>query len=179
MTSRLTKDAWIATGFEALTEDGPDALKAETLASRIGATKGSFYWHFADVPAFHAAIVSAWAARASAELEQVLDSDTGTVERLRQLAEDIAGPQQGTARTELAMRAWARGHTGASKVVARVDDARLALFRALLSEAGISNPEIARIIYAAGLGMAGLQNGTPEEGRRAMGSLVDLVLALR
>ena len=35
----------------ALAETGPEALKAEPLAARLGVSKGSFYWHFRDVPA--------------------------------------------------------------------------------------------------------------------------------
>ncbi|MEH6751885.1 MAG: TetR family transcriptional regulator, partial [Paracoccaceae bacterium] len=35
-------------GLAALAEAGPVALKAEPMARRLGTTKGSFYWHFAD-----------------------------------------------------------------------------------------------------------------------------------
>ncbi len=53
-TTRLNSDRWIAAGFDALRQAGPQALAAEPLARRLGTTKGSFYWHFKDVPAYHA-----------------------------------------------------------------------------------------------------------------------------
>ena len=59
--ARLTRPDWLLAGFQALAEAGPVALKAEPMARRLGTTKGSFYWHFADVPDFHRQMLSLWA----------------------------------------------------------------------------------------------------------------------
>ena len=58
--SRLSPDKWLTAGFEALVASGPSALAAEPLARALGTTKGSFYWHFKDVPAFQDALLAAW-----------------------------------------------------------------------------------------------------------------------
>ena len=58
---RSTPDEWLQAGFALLAEDGFTALKIDTLSTRLGMTKGSFYWHFADMAAYKAALVSAWA----------------------------------------------------------------------------------------------------------------------
>jgi len=50
-STRLTRDIWIDAGLKALVSDGPAALAAEPMARRMKTTKGSFYWHFKDVPA--------------------------------------------------------------------------------------------------------------------------------
>jgi hypothetical protein len=60
-----------------------------------------------------------------------------------------------------------------------VDAARLDTLHDLLSEVGVSNPEMARIILASGIGMAQLSEGDSDTNAQAIGSLVDLVLALR
>jgi hypothetical protein len=63
--------------------------------------------------------------------------------------------------------------TQAAQAVAQVDHARLASISVLLADIGVSNPEIATLILAAAQGMPKDASGDP------MGTLVDLVLALR
>ena len=47
-------------GTQGAGERGFTALKAEPLAKAMGVSRGSFYWHFADIGAFHAAILERW-----------------------------------------------------------------------------------------------------------------------
>ncbi len=164
---RLTREAWITQGFAALAEDGPEALKAEPLARRLGTTKGSFYWHFKDVPDFHAQLLAAWEIRA----EPPEDEEGPPVARLRRLAAWLGVPD----REDAALRAWAK----ADETVARVDGDRMDRVAELLRESGVSNPEMAQILYAASVGMRSLHGGEAATGPEAMESLVDLMLALR
>lgn len=166
---RLSRDRWIEAGIEALIEQGPDTLKAEPLARRLKTTKGSFYWHFKDVPEFHAAVLSYWASST-----QVVASDDNPVVQLRGFAAGLA--QADTA--EPALRAWAKSNPVAARAVQDVDEVRLAHLDALLGEIDIANPEMSRILYSAALGMQDLSHddhATPD----TIGTLVDLVLALR
>jgi AcrR family transcriptional regulator len=178
--ARLTRDDWIAAGFEALHATGPDALGAEPLARRLGTTKGSFYWHFKDVPAFHAALLARWQAEAEAALTQTRGiTDTA---RLRATAQGIADSTHHDSpalRCEPMIRAWAQGHANVAGTLREVDAARLARLLASLSACGIRNPEMARILYAAATGMQALQDEGRDETANAIGSLVDLILALR
>ena len=57
---RLGPAEWVNAGLKALAKSGFSALKADTLANSLGVSRGSFYWHFADVSAFHAAILRRW-----------------------------------------------------------------------------------------------------------------------
>ncbi|RKF14694.1 TetR/AcrR family transcriptional regulator [Roseovarius spongiae] len=179
-TQRLTRDAWIGTGLAALASDGPEALRAEPLARRLGATKGSFYWHFDDLPAYHAALIETWEQAETARITETLAAEETDPSRLRRLAQIIAeDPARDGAAVEPAMRAWALGHAGAQAAVARLDAARLDRLGALLRSVGVGNPEMARIIHAAGLGMAALAPDARGDAPGAIGSLVDLILALR
>jgi AcrR family transcriptional regulator len=43
-------DDWIQAGYANLAEQDIDALKIDRLCSRLGVTKGGYYWHFTDIP---------------------------------------------------------------------------------------------------------------------------------
>lgn len=172
---RLHHNDWLHAGLTALHDQGPDALKAEPLARRMGTTKGSFYWHFKDVPEFHRALLAMWEESANATLSEARSGPGTATSRLRHAAQSIADQAEGDA----ALRAWARGHNGAAETLMRVDTTRLDTLHALLSDVGVSNPEMARIILASGVGMAQLSDDKADENISAIGSLVDLVLALR
>ena len=42
----LARKDWIDAAIVMLAEDNVEALRVDTLAERLGVTKGSFYWHF-------------------------------------------------------------------------------------------------------------------------------------
>ena len=82
--NRLGPAEWVNAGLKALAKSGFSALKADTLANRLGISRGSFYWHFADVSAFHAAILRRWREVA---LENIIEEVEGTADdRLEALA---------------------------------------------------------------------------------------------
>lgn len=175
---RLTKSDWLAAGMKAMVDAGPELLKAEPLARRLGTTKGSFYWHFTDVPAFHAALLAAWEAQAEADALAAIAGETAPAAQLRHLAQSIADTPKARA-VEPSIRAWARDNTLAMQAIVRVDAKRLTHMQALLSELDIDNPEMARILYSASVGMDMLGRSVPGDNTGAVGSLLDLILALR
>ena len=60
MTKRLTVQDWIDFAVRTLAHEGFDALKADVLARKLGVSRGSFYWHFTDLGAFHARVIEQW-----------------------------------------------------------------------------------------------------------------------
>lgn len=179
---RLTKDDWVLAGFRALVQKGPQALKAEPLARALGTTKGSFYWHFKDVPSFHSAMLLYWERHALEGIIALVEAEGTAVASLRKLAQVSVShddPAYGGKHAEPAIRAWARSDAEVSNAVAEVDAKRLAYLQRLLEQCGVSNPELARAIYAASLGMEELSTRDDIDNQSAIGTLVDLVLALR
>lgn len=172
---RLSASDWLAAGLEAISETGPEALKAEPLAVRLQVSKGSFYWHFNDVPDFHARLLDTWEGQANLQLAALIAEDTQPVPQLRTLAQALTAPHP----SEPAIRSWGQSHAPARAAVDRVDQARLDALHALLRAAGIRNMEMTRILYAAAIGMTQLGEAAPEDREAAIGSMVDLVLALR
>lgn len=174
-SSRLGPKDWLKAGTKALASDGPDALKAEPLAVRLKVSKGSFYWHFRDVPAFQKSLLEEWEVNALTQSENARGAMENPVTTLRSLAQAFATLDK----LELAVRSWANSHKGARRSVERVDATRLGFLQDALTEIGIENPEMSQIIYAAAIGMNGIGKQAPKDRAAAIGSLVDLVLALR
>ena len=64
-------------------------------------------------------------------------------------------------------------------MLARIDALRIAHLNKLLVEIGIINPEMAKLIYGAAIGIEDMDAGDEDGNQNALGTLVDLVLALR
>ena len=180
-TPRLTQTNWLEAGFAALVEVGPEALKAEVMARRLGTTKGSFYWHFKDVAEFHAGMMAHWETRGFSEITAALEGSGAHRDRLRRLGE-IAGQgaekSYGGVALEPAIRAWARGNADVAEAVARIDHLRLEYLAALLGDMGLTNPEFARLIYAGLIGLEDLAARDGGEVAAPLSTLIDLILAL-
>lgn len=172
--TRLNAEDWLHCGFDALVELGPQALKAEPLARRIGATKGSFYWHFRDLPDFQARLLAKWEERTLLALAAAGQDEADAVKRLTRL-----GALNSEDPAEQAVRAWAQEDSTVAETVARVDGHRRTMLSVTLDELGLSNPEFARIVQGAHMGLATLSAADGTDNAGAMSTLLAALLALR
>jgi AcrR family transcriptional regulator len=175
ISGRQTADDWIQAGFRALATTGPSALKAEALARQIGTTKGSFYWHFADLADYKARLLAHWEARAFSEIVDKLETTADPVQRLRQLcilAVSFRDPDYGGSAAEPALRAWAREDENASEAVRRMDQRRLAYLDDLCRSCGLPRDDAGRIIYAAFVGLESMAS-EPEMAEQTILGLLD------
>ena len=62
MADQLTPEDWERAALAAIRDGGPEAVAVEPLARRLGVTKGSFYWHFANRDALLGAAIARWEA---------------------------------------------------------------------------------------------------------------------
>ena len=135
----LDAAAWIEAAFDALAEGGIDAVRVDPLAKQLGVTRGSFYWHFADRAALHAAMLMEWRKRQSYRVGTRIENQTPAPdERLRQT---LALPSLGAraeraAAIELAIRLWSRRDGEAAKAVRHIDRVRLKYYAKLYGEMG-------------------------------------------
>ncbi|TDP42917.1 TetR family transcriptional regulator [Nocardia ignorata] len=86
---RLSADDWVAAAIVALGENGLAGVAVEPLAKRLGATKGSFYWHFKDRPALVDAVLAHWEREGTDAVIAALDKLTDPAQRLRVLFTDV------------------------------------------------------------------------------------------
>ena len=153
MQERLTKAEWVAHGLKALTNGGIAAIKVGPLASGLGVSRGSFYWHFADIAEFRVHLLESWRT-SSTDAVIVALADEAQTDRLAQL---IKQAFEGDKRLETAIRAWSATDAGAAKVVTEVDRRRVGYIEELLRAAGLPAHQAstrARFIYWAYLGQA-------------------------
>jgi AcrR family transcriptional regulator len=153
---RLTAEDWLMAGFRALARSGPTALKAEALARELGTTKGSFYWHFTDLPDYLFRLIRLWEERAFDGVIALLDPAAPPRARLEQLCMLAVGfrdPSYGGAALEPALRAWALASADVAQAVARMDARRRAYLASLCREAGVENPDAPEALYALVVGL--------------------------
>src|SRR5213080_2547420 len=91
MNNQLSAKDWLDQGLKALASRGFTALKAEPLAKAMGVSRGSFYWHFADIGAFHAAILKHWREVAAEQIIANLEAASDNHDRLPLLLRQAFG----------------------------------------------------------------------------------------
>jgi AcrR family transcriptional regulator len=174
--NHLSAEDWTAAALDALLTEGPDGVAVQPLARRIGATKGSFYWHFESRDQLLRAALARW--------EQVATDDV--IQRTEAASAD---PREKARLLFGWVTASGAEHPGQLRLLASADhpDVRAALDRAtrrrveyvalLLHEAGQPPDTAARratLAYATYLGHAQLAHSTPDllpataEDRRAL-----------
>src|SRR5215831_11230520 len=82
---RLTREDWAAAALAAIAEGGLSAVAVEPLAARLGTSKGSFYWHFANRDALLEAALSVWEATTTTEVLSRVEAQADPREQLRLL----------------------------------------------------------------------------------------------
>jgi AcrR family transcriptional regulator len=80
---RLTREDWIRAALDALGEGGVAAVAVDRLTKIVGATRGSFYWHFKDRGELIAEALATWEREATDALIEEMREVADPVERLR------------------------------------------------------------------------------------------------
>jgi AcrR family transcriptional regulator len=154
MPDRLTARDWIDFGLATLAREGADALKADVLARKLGVSRGSFYWHFRDLAAFHARVIEQWKEVATDAIIADIERYQSLEARLEALLRHAFGDG---AALEVRMRAWAESNAAAARALDHIDRRRRGYIERLLVEAGIA-PAVAatrtQVLYWAYLGAA-------------------------
>jgi AcrR family transcriptional regulator len=140
----LGRKDWIEAAIAMLAEDNVEALRVDTLAEKLGVTKGSFYWHFKGRDDLLFAVLDEWRLRMTSEVQSLIFDKSGTpwerLERLLRIAissrPDVPGGP-----FETTLRDWARRDSKVAAVVREVDADRIAFAAQLYREAGLSESD--------------------------------------
>lgn len=182
--TKLSQIDWIQAAFRALTRGGPQAIRAETIARHLKVSKGSFYWHFRDVPSFKTAMITHWQQAATAAvITELEDGNTPAVRRLQRLFEFATSDQDtayGGPLAEAAIRDWARYDRIVAQVITNIDQQRVDYVAGLFIELEFA-PETARshanLLYGALIGLVQLPQLKDMNARTQMLDLLDRLLA--
>jgi AcrR family transcriptional regulator len=160
---RLTADDWIDAGFAVLADGGPNALRVDAVCERLNVTKGSFYWHFTDMPAYRGALVEAWGSlqdRNRRPFENMPDVDPR--ERLAVMMRTLIAPQHWA--LERAMRVWALTDAAVLAAVQRSDGRVLKAVRQAFVDFGFEPDDAtlrSLVVFASGIGLLHASGPTP------------------
>jgi AcrR family transcriptional regulator len=161
--SRLAVEDWIQAGYAVLAEEGIKSLKIDRLCSRLGVTKGSFYWHFTDIASYRMALVDAWGASRDEERRHFGGpTETPPRQRLSQMMTTLVDARHWT--LERAMREWARTDEAVAASVRAADRRVLAAVRQAFLDYGFDSGEAdlrAAATFAAGIGFLHLSGPQP------------------
>src|SRR3954451_23256880 len=140
----LTGSNWTEAALEALARGGLTAVAVEPIAKSLGATKGSFYWHFADRNALLESALELWERRDTERVIAAVDESQAVRTRLRSLlrlaftsaVHDGSPSEGGAGGVELAVQLSA-SHPLVAPALARVTTRRLDFLTALYAELGL------------------------------------------
>jgi AcrR family transcriptional regulator len=159
---RLGRSDWAEAALAAIREGGVAAVVVETLAQRLGATKGSFYWHFRDRDELVESALERWERQQTGDVIERLLAIEDPGARLRQLFEQAFGEHPG-GDANVALLADAANPLVAP-VLQRVTRRRLDFLTAAFAELGLA-PETAGhhalVAYTAYVGYFELRRAAP------------------
>jgi AcrR family transcriptional regulator len=180
---QLTADDWARAALHAFGEGGLSAVAVQPLATKLGVTKGSFYWHFANREALISAALALWERITTDDTIALLDGEPDPVERLRALFTRVSF-SAGRYTVENGVRSASDNEVVAA-VLRRVERRRLDYTIGLFEQIGFSPAEAVRrgvLSYTAYVGhselAARLPGLLPLEGSGDLSRYVETVIEL-
>ncbi|MGI8430389.1 MAG: TetR/AcrR family transcriptional regulator [Solirubrobacteraceae bacterium] len=159
----LSRSDWTEAALCALAESGLAGVAVDPLARRLGATKGSFYWHFANLDELIAATLVLWEQRDTTEVIARLEAISDPRRRLLAVARfayERAARGSGAQAGVLASASDPR----VTPMLQRVTATRLAYLVRLYVDLGLPPEEAhrhARLAYVLYVGLADLHRAAP------------------
>jgi len=141
---RLKRADWIQAAISVMVARSVEQVRVERLAVDLGASKGSFYWHFKDRDDLLAAVLEEWRLRSTIAVEvRLAQSEANVKLRILRIMQ-LPFRSQSAARAadlELAIMGWARRSDAARAAVHTLDAARTAHLCELFEELELSHEQ--------------------------------------
>jgi AcrR family transcriptional regulator len=123
---RGTPEIWLDAAYALLVEGGVEAVKVMPLAARLGLSRTSFYWHFADREALLAGLIARWQSQNTANLIARTQAPAATIAQAMLNVNDCwITPALFDSRMEFAIRTWALTDSSLAEVLKAADLARV------------------------------------------------------
>jgi AcrR family transcriptional regulator len=154
----------VEAALEAIAEGGLAAVAIVPLAERLGATKGSFYWHFASRQALVEAALATWEQTTTSAVIAEIDAASGDPRQQLRLLFKRVTELAARDRIELALLATA-DHPTVRPVLDRVTRRRIAFTAELFHRLGFPRADAKRralLAYSSYLGHTQLVHATPQ-----------------
>lgn len=160
----LSADSWAIAALEGIAEGGVEMVAVEPLARRLGVTKGSFYWHFANREALLYAAVKLWEARETEGMLERIGEELEPRRRIQRVFTKVdASPRASQLYFALAAAATKDAHI--AEVVERVSRRRLEYLEECYLSLGMNTSEAHRwatTAYSVYLGILQVRRDLPD-----------------
>ncbi|MFB4320112.1 TetR/AcrR family transcriptional regulator [Actinomadura sp. 21ATH] len=130
--ARVPRGKWVEEGLRVLADGGPDAVRVEVLAKRLGVTKGGFYGYFADRDALLEAMLDAWERESTDEVIEQVEREGGDAKAKIHRAGMLTFSGDRLLPIDMAVRVWARRDEAVAARLRRVDNRRMDLLREMI-----------------------------------------------
>ncbi len=158
---RGSPELWVTAAYEALIDQGIEAVKIQKLAARLRLSRTSFYWFFEDRAALLSALIDLWAGRTTTPLIAASCAPAATeTEAMLNLIGCFLSDQSFDAKFEFSVRGWALQDDAILARLRAVDAERLAALVAMLERWGHDPQDAdvrARTIYLVQIGYISMQ----------------------
>ncbi len=152
---RLGRADWLHAALVCLLNEGIDAVQITRLATTIGASRGSFYWHFKTRQELLDGLVDEWFAANSQRIAQVFQDAEFLDRGVLSFFAIWADPEQFSPPLEQAVRDWARLDDQVLEIVRAEDTRRVEAISEFFQRFNYPSQEAivrARVLYFAQVG---------------------------
>ena len=152
---RLGRADWLRAAMSCLVQEGIDAVQITRLATAIGASRGSFYWHFNSRQELLDSLLNEWFAVNGHHIKQVLDQVDSLDQGILSFFAIWSNPDRFNSPLEQAVRDWARLDEKVLKVVREEDTSRIATIASFFRRFDYAPQDAevrARVLYFAQVG---------------------------
>jgi len=147
----LGRQAWLDVAREALIEEGTAGVEVKKLAKRLRSSRGGFYWFFKNRQQLLEELLAYWAKTGTTLFEKILRTPgRNGMEEYLALTNLWIDESDYDPKWDGAVRDWARTSEVVRKVVAGVDQRRIAILEQIFQDMGYRGKEAhirARITY--------------------------------
>ncbi len=168
---RLGRADWLRAAMHCLMDEGIDAVQITRLATSIGASRGSFYWHFKSRQELLDGLLDEWFAVNGKRLALVLEHADSLDRGVLSFFAVWTNPDNFNSPLEQAVRDWARLDGQVLEVVREEDANRIAIIAALFQRFEYPSQEAlvrARVLYFAQVGYFAMNPKEAMEERMSM-----------
>ena len=169
-SKRLGREDWIRGALELLSTAGVEKVKIVPLATRLGVTSGSFYWHFANRGQLYDELLEYWEQEMTDKAIEQAKLFTGPPkDRILLLMEQVMAT--GMAKYDLAIWHWAQSDAAVQTVFQRTLEKRFAFAAWMFRQVGFSKVQAetrGRMMVVYMMGESTLVPGTPEKRKKGL-----------
>lgn len=123
---RGSPEVWLQAAYDALLENGIDAVKIQLLAKKLNLARASFYWYFKDRDDLLAALLEVWRKKNTDNfVARTLAYADGPIEAILNVSDCWFDSTLFDSRLEFAIRGWALQSAVVLQEVQRADQIRI------------------------------------------------------